>query len=281
MINYKKKLALFLSLIAIDKNVGAQFLTVIPLQGGFTIIVPFPIISKKKKWNIANQFEFTPSGEDNVLTFQTQATYGLTERIGANIFIPFFLKNKSGTNSSKGISDIVTNLEYILLNQKENQALIQAGLEFPTGSIKKKPVTGSGTLNAAFKAAAFHTSEKWYGMVDLNAFLTHTKKRRKPGNNYFFELTFGRFFNLAKEPNSSVLDINIDMEGLYAQPDTFLNHIVPNTGGMLILVGPQFSWNYKQKVAITTAIQWPIAQRLFGNQSLVNYTTYIYLEVTF
>jgi Putative MetA-pathway of phenol degradation len=281
MVKFKQFFLLFAFLFILNNNSLSQQLLSVSSTGGFTIIVPFPIVSKKGKWDIASELEFTKSGSDRITTFQTQATYGFTERLGASIFMPFFLENKSGDKYSNGLSDMVTSIEYILFNEKENQALLQVGVQFPTGSNKKNPVTGTGTFNAAFKGSAFHTSEKWFGMVDLNAFLTPTKNGRKPGNNYFFEFTCGKFFTLNENNKTSVFDANIDMSGLYTMPDTLFNANVADTGGMIIFLGPIFSWTYKNNLMISTSIQWPIAQRLFGNQTPVDYSVYIYSEFNF
>lgn len=234
------------------------------------------VITKKGKWNILNTLEYFKQQRDKQLTLETTVAYGFTESLGAELTIPAFLHNKSDGLTSRGISDIITSLEYIFFNKGENTALVQGGVQWPTGNPNKDPQTGIGTFNAVLEFAAFHAST-WYFGVDIDAFLTTQRKGRKPGSNYAWELRFGKIMELCKDTK---LTINLDMDAFYARHDKNFGIVDPDSGGTYVLLGPLLALEYGD-ILLEFLFQWPIAQNLFGDQSRIEYTTYISLNVTF
>lgn len=279
----KKAFVLFIFIVTTIQKSVSQHIEPAIADVAFTPKIPFPVVSKKGKWDIITQILYN-AGEDNDsdLMYQPQITYGLTDHFGVNVFFPLFIFNYAGPDSSSGMSDFYANFEWVFLNEKENQALLQAGLVFPTGDRTKAPPTGVGVYRESVKLSYFHTSEHWTALLDLNAFISNPRNGIHPGNTYFMEWTFGPLFNLAKTGHKDVVvGFNIDAQWLSKRPNRIYGKINTNTGGYVIYAGPLISLEYSTHINFILTYEPAVAQHLFGEQEREKYLATVFLELRF
>lgn len=237
------------------------------------------IISRKGVWHFVNSFDFTKAKENKELLWEIGLTYGLTDSLGIEFFVPILLKNTINGNSSRGISDCVSNIQWTFFDQKENIASIQGGIKFPTGNTSKNPRTGTGTYDATIEFLAIHSSEKWFASLDIDTRITTQRKGKKPGNIFAYEILFGKIFHLNHNPNSTIY-FNLDLFGIYHQPDKNNTIIDEDSGGTVIFFGPLVSYSYKNFL-VEFSFQVPIAQNLFGNQPCIDFATFFSCTLRF
>lgn len=234
------------------------------------------ILTEKGLFTIENLIEYTKAKEDEEILWETELSYGLTESFGLILLVPFFIRNKIVPNHSSGLGDILLTGEWSFFRDHTHHGLLTTGLKFPTGSVHKTPITGTGTIDLFLEFSAIHSSEKWYASIDTENFIRIPRKDRKPGNSYDWEIIFGRLVKF----NDHALYINMDLFILFNTKDTIGGTRDLDSGGTVIFLGPLISWEHK-KVLCEFLFQWPIGQNLFGNQPKFDFTTYFSCKITF
>jgi len=181
--------------------------------------------------------------------------YGPFENFSILLSVPNIPSLKTPAGSSSGISDIVVQTEYAFLNIEDNDYSIQAtllnALSFPSGSMQKRPPTGSGQVTFLAGGTLSYTSICWYSFVSGEVIFRSEKQELPFRNSYFYD--FGLGHNLGNPSNSIVAGL-IELNGIYLQAPKS----VPNaTSTHVIFLGPSLSIA-TPKLLIAGGVQYPI-----------------------
>ncbi|MBX9786289.1 MAG: hypothetical protein K2Y08_03015 [Alphaproteobacteria bacterium] len=198
--------------------------------------------------------------------------YGITDDFCALLSIPVAVNYKQNKSHSSGLSDMFLQLEYAFYNQDTSQfgdrATLVANVAFPTGSATKQPPTGNGSSSFFLGSTFNRTYVNWFFFTSPGVLLTTSHKGQKVGNEYLYQVGFGRnFYTIDSEWIFAWL---IETNGLYTEKTRFKGHTDPNSGGNLVVVTPSL-WISSEQVTIQFGIGLPVAQRLFGNQTKNKY----------
>jgi hypothetical protein len=184
---------------------------------------------------------------------------------------------REGSNQSRGISDLLVQLEYTYLNRHTATSALQgtfvSSLFLPTGSTKKSPKTGFGSPGFFLGTTLAYTKHWWGGWIQAGALLTTMHNRTKYGGTFLYQAGLEKCF-FAR--SGWILAFILDAFGLYEQKDTICGCIDPNSGGNSIWIGPSL-WASSKRWILQFGVATPLVQKLNGIQNRSNY--YVNLNV--
>lgn len=198
--------------------------------------------------------------------------YGINDKFSVFANVPFSPGNKQDHHHSSGLEDVFIQLEYAYYNKEKkdftDQATIVGNVTFPTGSTHDVPPTGFGSPSVFLGTTYNHTGINWFYFGAAGAVLTTSYHSTKFGNQYFYELGFGRDF---WTPPGWIFAWMFEVDGQYSEKNKLDGDLDQNSGGHTIYATPSF-WISNEKLIIQFGIGLPITQHLFGKQPKQYYT---------
>jgi hypothetical protein len=198
--------------------------------------------------------------------------YGITDNISAFLNIPIAASFRQNDQHSAGLEDIYLELEYAFYNKKttsfQDQATLVGNIDFPTGSANKQPPTGFGAMSFFLGGTFNRTYVDWLFFTSHGVLLTTTSDNTKFGNQFLYELGFGR--NIDSVASKWIFDWIVEVDGQYSSKNKIHGVTDPNSGGNFVYVTPSL-WISTQKFVFQLGIGWPITQHLNGIQNREKY----------
>lgn len=219
-----------------------------------------------------------------------QSGYSITERLSADLFFSYVKQERTirqfgNTDyvSTDGLGDAALLLKYALSNPATSKVLITiaAGPKFPTGRSDFKredgiPLNadlqpGSGSWDGLFWANGIY---KFNFRPTFNIGTTLIYSYKGKNNNYLGGQTyqFGNEFQALIAINDNflvgkkILDTSVFFRYRKALQDRFNELTMPNTGGEWLFIAPSLAYNFSQKFALTTNVEFPLYSRVDGTQ---------------
>jgi hypothetical protein len=218
------------------------------------------ILSQQGTWQIQPKLQLIKGKRVEDLQLTTDIDYGLTRLLGIEFVIPFFLKRKNAVSTSGGLGDISVRLEYKVYWKETEMIALSAGLHLPTGSRKKYPITGSGTIDFLWEYRALHSSEKWYGQSIIKGLLRTTRNHQRIGHTVTFDINAGPQISMPDRGESKLL-ATLELQGEYVGHfKLFRNNLNRRGGGFIVFLGPTFVWA-KGNFLLEGLFHLPICQR--------------------
>lgn len=173
---------------------------------------------------------------------------------------------KTGKKRSTGIGDTMITGEYAYL-QKEYEtsvtlATVVGSVTFPTGSAKKDPPTGFGSMSYFIGGTLFNLSIDWYIYSSLGNLFITKHNGSKFGDILSYQTGIGR--NL-KHMKDRILILFLEFNGFREKRDLEKNRVVPNSGSNTMFLGPSIFYA-TPRWTCAVGIQAPIYEKLCGNQ---------------
>ncbi|HFF3083611.1 hypothetical protein [Legionella pneumophila] len=159
-----------------------------------------------------------------------------------------------------------------------DQMTFVGALTAPTGSAKKDPSTGFGSLSYFLGGTYNRMSVDWFGLVSsgLNVITKHDGM--KLGNQYLYQFGLGR--NIKSETGKYIFFGLVEVNGVYTGKDKFIGEIDPNSGGNLVSIIPSL-WFSTKKLFFQLGVALPILQTPNGEQNKIHYNTVATAGITF
>lgn len=223
------------------------------------------VVSDKGIWQVQPELELLRGKNISILVGEIDIAYGLTDSFGFELDIPFFFDARNNNNQTAGIGDLEFTGEWQVYKKETHLISLIGGFLLPTGDRNKRPITGGGSLGFTGEIRTIHSSKKWYAeaIIDLTGRIKKNGKRFGP--RFGFDFTLGPSFFINGCDPSNLL-IVAEMRGEYFARPKLFNELDDNFGGLLIFLGPSFIWT-KDSITTEALLQFPIAQRLFGDQN--------------
>lgn len=185
------------------------------------------------------------------------AVYGITDDLSLFLNFPIAADYQQNGHHSSGIEDISAQLEYAFYVGEgrcyTNQATIVANATFPSGSSRKNPPTGFGSMSYFIGGTFNHTRIDWFFFTSYGAQLTTTEHSTKFGNLYLYQGAFGRNIHHFK---TWIVAWMVEIDG----------KIDPDTGGNVVYLTPSL-FASTQHWILQAGVGYAIQQHLFGHQN--------------
>lgn len=233
-------------------------------------------IAQANAWVLQHAIEYFKISQVKNLLYEIDVVYGFAQNFGLEMFIPINLKNADGPFVSRGMGDIIFDVQWTFYEKGPDFGLIATGVKVPSGSTNTIPINGTGTWDLSIELSTTHFSQNWYASFVIDAIISSKKNGLRFGSSYDYEFILGRVFKLW----GGTLTISLDMLGLYLEPDKLFGRRLENTGGNIIFFGPLFSFSYG-RMLFDVSYQPVVNQRLFGVQPKYEYTTLASFTVSF
>lgn len=193
--------------------------------------------------------------------------YGITDSLSVFFNVPEAIRYKEKNHRSSGLEDVFVQFEYAFYNATErcstDQVTIVTNVTFPTGSVKKNPLTGFGSPSFFIGGTYNHTGIDWFYFGSLGAILTTSHNNTKVADQCLYQIGFGR--NIASPPGW-IFAWMVEIDGLYASRNIIQGIVDPNSGGNVIYITPSL-WISNEKIVIQLGVGGVLTQHLFGDQS--------------
>lgn len=197
--------------------------------------------------------------------------YGITDNLSAFFNVPIAPSYKVNKDRSSGLEDAFLQFEYAFYNNKTStyadQATVIVNMTVPTGSGKKIPPTGVGALSYFLGATYNRMYVDWFAFTSYGITLPLDHNDTKFGNNYLYELGFGR--NIATTDHW-IFAWMIEVDGQYTEKNKISGSTDQNSGGNFVFVTPSF-WASSKTLILQLGIGLPVTQHLNGNQTDYNF----------
>lgn len=188
--------------------------------------------------------------------------YGITDRCSLYASVPVTPKYQEDQDKSSGIEDIFAQIEYLFYKKESPRdalwASVLGSIELPTGSTKKYPETGSGSVSFLLGATLAYWSVEWYWFVSPFAHVTAKHKGTKLGNIFYYQGGVGR--NLVGDPDGWIVTPMIEFFGILAKRDVLRGQIDQTSGENAFYVGPTL-WTSTKRFVGQAGVLFAIAQK--------------------
>lgn len=202
---------------------------------------------------------------------QPSLLYGINNETSVMVGIPYAIKNKEAHSQSAGIGDLFAVLEYAYINKpgscSTHEATVLGGLTFPTGSDKKNPSTGTGSVSFLGGLTYDYTGKEWFSFMFYGAFVPTEHHQTRAGTELLYEFGFGKTFLPVKK---WLLAWLIEIDGTYAFKNKTKGRRDPNSGGNIILVTPSL-WLSSNQFIFQLGVSIVTFQHLNGQQGRSRY----------
>ncbi|MCW3077825.1 MAG: hypothetical protein JWO32_2434 [Bacteroidetes bacterium] len=219
--------------------------------------------------------------------------YGITNRTILLVQQPFFLINASDL-TSKTTGDLLTLINYMLMNKSSLVIDLQGGMEWPTGQIVgfsngSSVSTGSGSFDPVtglsikkpFKqayvrgSAFFKYTTRGYNEVNFGNFFSHTLNY-----TYFITKTNAVCSPDSLKKEKALVSINTQVSGEWARMQMKNNAYIENTGSYVSLAALGIAITYNG-FTVPVSVSIPFYQHYHGEQNITHYRLRIGLTKTF
>lgn len=208
--------------------------------------------------------------------------YGITDKFSLFIELPIAVKFKAGEFTSRGLADLIIQLEGIVYvhetTKMVNEITFVGNISLPTGSFNKNPQTGAGSPRFFLGVTASHSEQAWYYFTSIGGGITTMHKKTKVGNQFLYQ--FGLSRNIAYKTDKWILNWIVELDGFYQQRNEIVGIIDRNSGGNTLLLGPSL-WFSTQRFIVQGGISAVAAEHLFGTQPKSRYLVSAYVGWTF
>lgn len=192
--------------------------------------------------------------------------FGVTDKFSVLFIFPYIPYKKEDKDISCGISDCSVQLEYAFYNKSTysyvDQATLVGNISVPTGSVKKSPPTGFGSVGFFLGATYFRSTVDWFVFAAPGAVLTTSENRTKIGDMFLYQFGFGK--NIPSPPGWIYAWI-FEVDGQYNKKDRIRGKIDENSGGNSIFVTPSI-WISSREMLFQFGVSLPVNQNYFGKQ---------------
>lgn len=222
-------------------------------------------------------------GKDNYsINLVPSLIYGLTDNLSITLFGPLAVRYRQNEHRSTGPQDAIIQFEYAFYTKAYrtfyDQATIVANVSIPTGSVRKNPPTGFGA-NSFFIGGTYSRMEiNWFYFASSGGIMTTTSHRTKIGNQFLYQLGFGRRIMNNKE---WLIDWMIEFTGIYSWKDRLIGEQNPDSGGNIILMTPSLFIASIESLTVQIGLGVPLVQHLNGHQNKTDYILNLNLNWTF
>lgn len=193
--------------------------------------------------------------------------YGLQDNLSVYFEVPVAATLKWGDFRSSGLEDMFVQFEYAPYShnsQKANKQITTlAALYFPTGSIRKFPITGADSPSVFLGFTANYLATDWYCYLSSGGIITTEHNNTRAGSQFLYQAGFGR--NIAYKSEQWTFMWMVEMSGNYTQKRKIDGIVNPNTGGNVILLGPSL-WFSTPRFIMQAGVAGVPYQHLFGTQ---------------
>jgi len=198
--------------------------------------------------------------------------YGIKDNLSIFIESAYAAKFKINNNCSKGMEDLLVQLEYAFYDKdtitKTDQITLVTSITLPTGSVFKNPPTGFGAPGFFLGFTASRMATDWYYFTSAAVALTMSHNNIKSGNQFLYQ--FGLSKNISYKSDKWIFNWMIELDGTYMQRNKIAGKIDPNSGGNTVFLGASL-WFSTQRFILQAGISGVISQHLFGIQKRDKY----------
>lgn len=233
-----------------------------------------------KAYKVAQLFEYIKEKQTIQGTLESRIIARIVPRLQAECILTYFVINTQPPNfSTTGMSDTLFNLKLTVYDQPEFSALIKAGVQVPTGSIEKIPITGTGSYCFFYEVTGNHFSDNWYAAARYSGLITTTRRHFKAGNQFLYEINGGKHIKI-KSPIRTSLFFLLQLTLFDTLPNKFHRFTDPNTGDFVTFFGPIISF-HRKNMLFQLLYQLPIGQYLNGNQQTYDCRAVLDVQISF
>jgi hypothetical protein len=213
------------------------------------------IINKKQAQAQLSASEFKGQ-KQYFININPAILYAFTDSLSLFLAVPFAARYRQGCHHSSGFEDVIIQLEYAFYTKAHrtyyDQATLVASVTIPTGSIKKNPPTGLGA-NSFFIGGTYSRMEvNWFYFVSSGALATASSHRTRFGNQFLYQLGFGRRIANTKE---WLFDWMVEIDGVYYWKNIINNKIDPKSNFSKRLVHSHLYLKRKKGIIWTSLSQ--------------------------
>lgn len=218
------------------------------------------ILSQKGTWQVQPELHMVRGKKVEDLLLETDIDYGLTRDLGIELIVPIYLRRRNPTSTSGGLGDLSLRLEYKVYWHETEMVALSFGIHLPTGSRKKYPITGSGTIDFLGEYRALHSSEKWYAQAIVKGLFRTRRNHHRIGHGLTFDFTAGPQISMPDRGESKLL-ATMELQAEYiGRFKYFRNQLNLTGGGFIIFLGPTFVWA-KGNFLLEGLFHLPLMQR--------------------
>lgn len=233
-----------------------------------------------KQYKIEKLFEYIKEKQTIQATIENRIIARIIPKMQVEFLLTYFVVNTQPPDfSSKGISDTLIDLKVTIFDSPPFNAIIKAGIQFPTGSIGKIPFTGTGSYDFFYECAGNHFSDEWYAAARYGGLITTTRHGFKAGNEFLYELNAGKHIKFQSAIRTSLFFI-LQLSLFDTLPNKFKKITDPNTGDFVAFLGPLVSF-HRKNILLQALYQVPIGQYLYGNQQNYDFRAALDFQFTF
>lgn len=230
--------------------------------------------------NVVDQGDFQLFGyidqykgkEKNFIEALPFILYGLSEKLVLMVSSACALKFKEGSYVSRGIEDLVVQLEGVVYASETvgvvDEITLVGNMSFPTGLASQQPPTGFGAPTVFLGFTASRTKTDWYYFTAMGGVLPTSHHQTRFGKQFLYQ--FGLSKNIAYKTDSWMLAWMVELDGVYKQRDKIKGVIDANSGGNTVILGPSL-WFSTQRFVLQGGISVVVAEHLFGMQNKDKY----------
>jgi hypothetical protein len=193
--------------------------------------------------------------------------YGITDKLSLFIEQSVATKFQYGSSESRGLEDLIAQLEVALYEHDTpytlGQVTLVGNIGLPTGSATKIPSTGFGAVSYFFGFTANYMKTDWYYFTAMGAVLPTSHHHIKFGKEFLYQ--FGISKNIAYKADKWVFNWMIELDGFYRQGTILLTADNVDNGGNVVVLGPSL-WFSTQRLILQGGISAVVSQHLFGDQ---------------
>ncbi|HAT1822054.1 TPA: hypothetical protein I8Z14_002620 [Legionella pneumophila] len=249
---------------------------------------PGPFLSFGQSLIDKNQIQFYVSPNylhyknEHYLTISPSVVYGISNQASFLVTEPVAANYVNETSRSNGLGDTYFQGEYAFYENSNfkyvDQMTFVGGLTAPTGSAKKEPSTGFGSVSYFLGGTYNRMFVDWFGLVSsgLNVITKHDGM--KLGNQYLYQVGLGR--NIKSETGKYIFFGLVEMHGVYSEKDKFIGEVDLNSGGNLVNIIPSL-WFSTKKLFFQVGVSIPISQTPNGEQNKIKYNPVAVAGITF
>ena len=209
--------------------------------------------------------------EDKFIIVAPSFIYGISDTCSLYFLAPYYTQNRQGTSSSKGIGDILTQIEYVVYATNtytsQFQVTIVNNITWPSGSTKKNPNTGFGANSFFAGFTANYQELWWYIFTSHGAELTTKHKGTKYGNQFYYQWGFSQVMWTYRK---WLYIWQLELDGFYTQRNKINYQIDKNSGGNLVTATPSL-WISSKRWLLQFGLSFPLYQKYYGKQDKVRH----------
>lgn len=207
--------------------------------------------------------------------------YGINSTVSIGLFCPFTPELKDRCNKSHGLEDFYIQGEYAFYNKATScyidQATVLASVTMPTGSSRKIPSTGLGSLGIFLGGTFYRMMVDWFFFGAPGVLLPTSYHHTKFGEQFLYQLGAGRSF---PSPEGWIYAWMIEIDGQYGRRNKLKGRLDPNSGGNTFWATPSI-WISNKYFTFQFGVSLPVVQSLNGNQRKFDYALLLNLAWSF